>query len=409
METIQSFSRSGRAANLTLLTLRFPQSRGALNLSELGGLSPLALDGGSLSLEGILTPGETPGGTTVQSERWLSGRGRRSVGTILVIAGALLLAIPMSSAIGQPASGTATGARTHPSPSVTSGAHCVVGTNPYFPAYDPVSHDVYVPNLGSASISILSGTCKLVGKVTLPAGAEPAAAGFNPSNNLVYVTDTGLNHVYVILGTKLVRTIKSLTFSSPLGVAFDPAISNMAVANFGSDTVTFIHDTSVSFTTTVGSGPDLFAYDPTFGRLLVTNFYNNTVTSMSALYPFIQSDNINIAVGTEPAGIAFDYANGYDYVANQGSNNVTLIDSTGGHYGSISVGSRPLGAVWDQAKLSVYVANGGSSTVSVIKGSSVSRTIHGPSASVLKGIAFDEATDQVFVTGTGNGVVYIYS
>jgi len=328
---------------------------------------------------------------------------------ILFFGTLLLLTIPAIGATGGLAS-NAPRSTTGPVPPTThSVCKAAAGTNPLFDAYDPVNHEVYVPNLNSASLTILNGTCKLVAKVTLPTGAYPAAAGFDPENNHVYVTDAALSQVYVFSGTRLVNTITSSTFNSPWGVAFDPAISNMAVANYGSDTVTFIFGTSVSFTTTVGSGPYLFAYDLTFGRLLVTNFASANVTSMSGLFPFLQTDNINIPVGTQPAGIAFDLANDYDYVANYGSNNVTIIDSTGGHYGSVTVGSHPFGVVWDQAKLSVYVANSGSNTVSVISGSSVARTIYGPSGSGLHGIAYDEATDQVFVSGYTNKEVYVYN
>ena len=293
---------------------------------------------------------------------------------------------------------------------VASGTSCATGTNPSYQAYDPVNHDVYVPNAGSGTVSILSGSCKVVATITsLPSGARPVGAGFNPSNNMVYVTDDVLDQVYVLLGTTLVTTITSSSFVAPLGVAFDPGDDVMAVANAGSNTVTFIFGTAIDGSRTVGSTPWDFAYDPLTGRFLVTNYGSDNVTSMNAVDPFVQSDYISIRVGSEPTGIAFDPASGFDYVANYASDNVTVINGLGHHFHSIGVGTAVEEVVWDQSKLEVYVANFGTSNVSVISGVKVARTITGPSGSGLLGMEYDAATDQVFVTGYENGLVYIYN
>jgi len=293
------------------------------------------------------------------------------------------------------------------SPSVPSGTYCTVGTTPEFPAYDPVNHDVYVPNLGAGDVSVLNRQCGVIKTIPFPSGAQPRAAAFDPSNNWVYVTDQHLDQVYVISGTALVLTITSPTFKSPYGVAYDPGDAVMAVANRGSNTVTFISGGIVAFTTTVGNGPTMFAYDPFFGTFLVTNYKSNSVTAMDALEPALV-DDINIPVGTKPVGIAFDVADSLDYVADSGSGNVTVISGYGGLAGSVGVGTTPTGVVWDQAKLSIYVVNSGTHNVSVLRLLKVVRTIAGPSGSDLVGIAYNEASDQVFVSSSNSGEVYIY-
>jgi DNA-binding beta-propeller fold protein YncE len=290
---------------------------------------------------------------------------------------------------------------------VSSGTTCAVGSNPVFDAYDPVTHDLYVPNRGSANLSILNGACKVVATVTFAGVAEPYAAAFDTFNNWVYVTDQNLNRVYVLSGTKLIHTITSKMFHGPSGTAFDPAADYIAVANGASDTVSFIFDYAVFSAVTVGSEPSSFAYDPYFDRLLVTNWASNNVTSMNASDPGV--GNINIAVGTQPFGIAFDYATSNEYVANFGSHNVTVIDGLGYHHGSVSIGAGPEGVVWDQANLTLDVVSNGAETVSVIQGHTVLQTISGPSGVQLSGISYDEATDQVFVTGYASDEVYVYS
>lgn len=56
----------------------------------------------------------------------------------------------------------------------------------------------------------------------------------------------------------------------------------------------------------------------------------------------------------------------------------------------------------------MYVVNEGSNTVSVLQGPTVVRTIHGVSGAGFIGIAYDDATDQVYVTGSTSGKVYVY-
>jgi YVTN family beta-propeller protein len=327
--------------------------------------------------------------------------------SILVVAFALLMTMPNVGTTGQVTSAYSRGPAVNAVLSTKDGS-CTVGGSPQYAAYDPVDQDVYVPNSGSANVSVINGTCRIVATIALPSGAHPRVAAFDPVNNEVYVTDGHLNRVYVVLGMKLVTTISSSLFAGPWGVAFDPGTDLMAVANHGSNTVAFIAGTIVLGVTTVGSKPYEFVYDPYYGKFLVTNYGSDTVTSMEATNPFYTSGYITIPVGSEPTGIDFDQSNQRDYVANYGSNNVSLINGVGTEYGSVTVGTEPDGVVWDQAKLSVDVSNYGSGTISEIQGVTLGGNITGPSGSEFEGISYDAATDQVFVTGFHTGQVYIY-
>lgn len=275
----------------------------------------------------------------MRSERRRNGLG---LGTILVLVGALLMALPVVSATERLGPNAVRGGISS-SPAVPSGSSCGVGSDPLFDAYDPVTHDIYAPNYRSATVSVVSGACTVVGTVTLPSGAEPAAATFDPANDRVYVTGSGLNRVYELSGSSLALTIASSTFVSPWGIAYDPGDAVLAVANSRSNTVTFLSGNTVVGTTTVGSQPVKFAYDPFSDRFLVVNTGSDNVTSLSAIHPFDERANINIPVGVSPAEVAFDIADSEDYVADAGSNNVTLISGGGTQYGSVAVGSNPPG------------------------------------------------------------------
>ena len=218
---------------------------------------------------------------------------------------------------------------------VPSGTSCSAGDSPAWDAYDPVDHEVYVANQGAAvsgpdnqSLTILNGACKILAAVPLPSNGEPEGDAFDPVSNTVYVTDAVNDEVYVISGTKLVHTITNATFDAPYGVAFDPANGEMAVANSALNTVSFLSGYKVVGTATVGSGPFLFAYDPANVRLLVTNINSDNVTSMNAAAPTDEKANINIPVGLDPHGIAFDVTDSDVYVANVFSHNVTVITGT---------------------------------------------------------------------------------
>jgi DNA-binding beta-propeller fold protein YncE len=291
--------------------------------------------------------------------------------------------------------------------------HCAVGSHPAFDAYDPVNHELYIPNDLSANLSIVKG-CTVIATVTFAnSSAAPLAAAFDPANNDVYVTDSNLNQVYVISGASVIATITSPSFNFPYGILFDPGDGVIAVANEFGNNVIFIDSYNIIVgSNSVGLDPRLLGYDPYYARLLVSNAGSNNVTSMDAIYPSYQSHNINIPVGTTPFGIAFNYANDEDYVANEGSKNVTVFygTQTAGH-SSVAVGVDPAGVVWDQAQLSIYVANQQTGSVSVISDLSVVRTYHGPHGlTSFLGIAYDDATGKVYVTNYSvPGSVYVYS
>ena len=80
----------------------------------------------------------------------------------------------------------------------------------------------------------------------------------------------------------------------------------------------------------------------------------------------------NIPVGSYHVGVAYNPSNGYVYVTNWASSNVSVINgATNTVIGSIFVGSYlflsyPVGVAYDSSNGYVYVANSKSGTVSVI-------------------------------------------
>jgi YVTN family beta-propeller protein len=111
-----------------------------------------------------------------------------------------------------------------------------------------------------------------------------------------------------------------------------------------------------------------------------------------------------ISVGSDPDGTAADAVTGMVYVANAGSNSVSVIDGkTGTVTATIPVGSEPAGIAVDDDTDMIYVANHGAPTVSVIDGATntVAATLTVSTGGGPDAVAIDPATDKIFVTTSG--------
>ncbi|MFI5417782.1 MAG: YncE family protein [Candidatus Lutacidiplasmatales archaeon] len=281
---------------------------------------------------------------------------------------------------------------------------CAVGTKPVRPGFDPVNHYVYVPNYGSANITVLSGTCTLVGTITLPSGSQPVSAAFDPADNEMYVTDLNLNVVYVISGTTVVSTITNTAFAALESIIWDPGDNLMLITDAYADAVFAISGTAVIGNVSVGSSPFGICYDPYYNVIVVTNQLSYNITLLNAYSP-LSAPVGNVLLGsTTPYGCAYDVADHSDYIIT--GNNVTVMSGSGHILATIPVGKAPQGIAWDQAKLEIYVTNGIAGTISVISGTSVVKTIKGV-ATLPGGLAYDEVNDRMYVAAFSSGIVYI--
>jgi YVTN family beta-propeller protein len=284
-------------------------------------------------------------------------------------------------------------------------ATCTVGTDPEYSGYDPVTHEIYVPNELAGNISVLKGMCTLIGTITLPPGSEPFQAAFDPANNDMYVTDLALDQVYQISGLTVTATITG--FSIPQGITFDPGDNLLVVTDAGGGYVSFLQGTSVATTDSVGCGPGFIGYDPFFATLLVTNDCSSNVTILNAVTLAHVTD---VPVGNGPQQVAFDYADDMDYVANHGSGNVSVLYGSGALVSTISGFFAPVGVGWSQATLHIYVGNeGGGSKVFAISGTAIVAKYATASGALLQGIVYNDANDRMYVGAFGGSALYILS
>ncbi len=284
---------------------------------------------------------------------------------------------------------------------------------------DSATGDAYVA--AGANVSIIRGTT-FVTSVRVPGGANGGLA-FDPNDQYVYVT-TGGNNVVVLNGTTVLTTISVGTYldGGTWGAAFDPnngyvyvsyAVSNTVnyVAVIDGLTVTasinvsayYLEGAQLAFDSLTGdiyvaSGYSLLlingtsllgsvntslfgqfvVFDPENGFVYLTSFYDASgIVSVGKGLSVIST--ITFASYGIPSGAAYDSANGYIYVTNEGWDNVSVINGTE-VITSIPVGPSPVGAAFDPMNGYLYVANSGLPTcwvcsyqpgsVSIINGSS---------------------------------------
>ncbi|HZY69642.1 MAG TPA: YncE family protein [Thermoplasmata archaeon] len=269
---------------------------------------------------------------------------------------------------------------------------------------------IYVPNLYGSSVSVINGTCGVVGTIALPIGSKPYAAAYDPPNKDIYVTDGAHPVVYVIHNLTRIHVIHNASFTGGTwSIAWDPSANMMlCVALHG--LLVGISGTSINGSIHVGNSySEGMAFDSRANEMLITNYAHDNVTGVNASHPFTGAHR-SILVGNGPAGIGSDPATGYVYVANYQGKSVSVINGNGSYLGTIRVGSGPVGVAFDPAKKEVFVANRLSNNVSVISGLSVVRTLSSfPSPNnYLFGAVYDPATKLVYVTAE-NYKVFIVS
>ena len=233
-------------------------------------------------------------------------------------------------------------------------------------AFDSINRDVYVTNSGSNTVSVINDSSNTV-VTTVVVGLNPGRAVFDSINQNIYVSDFAQASVSVIDGqtNTVISTIP--VGNGPAGMVFDPNTDRIYVANFGSNTVSVINGVtnSVMSTLFVGAAPDGATLDLATDDIYITNYGSNSVTIISGLTNAIIA---TIAVGTSPEYAAYASNDREVYVTNRYSNTLSAIF---GHSPfvttTIAVGANPRGIAFNPINGELYVANNGAGSISVIR------------------------------------------
>ncbi|MGQ9571892.1 MAG: serine hydrolase [Dehalococcoidia bacterium] len=111
---------------------------------------------------------------------------------------------------------------------------------------------------------------------------------------------------------------------------------------------------------------------------------------------------------SQPAAVAVNASTGHIYVANAGTDNVSVISGvTGSVIATVPVGRAPRGLAVDPQANRIYVANSGGNDLTVIDGESNKVVATLSAGNVPSDIATDPNTGRVFVTNRGSGTLSV--
>jgi YVTN family beta-propeller protein len=243
-----------------------------------------------------------------------------------------------------------------------------VGNRPAFVAVSPNGAFVYVTNLSSQTVSVIDASTRTVIRNPITFG-RPFALAVTPDGGHVYVTKYLQGNVSVI-DTAINAVVATIPVGDfPWGVAVHSAGTRVYVTNLFSNTVSVIDTTphAVIATVQVGSLPFGVAVNPAGTRVYVANmnldvaqndYRISVIDTATHAVSTIQVGTASPPVGVNPAGVAVAPDGAHVYVTNQGSNDVTVIETaTNSVISRIPVGTRPPGVAVAPDGGHVYVAN----------------------------------------------------
>lgn len=219
----------------------------------------------------------------------------------------------------------------------------------------------YVPNELSNTVSVINTTTNTVIS-TVPVGNNPCGVTINHDGTKVYVTnfgnDNARGNTFTIINTDTDEVITKLVYSGegikPFGVAITPD-ETLYIASYGTDKVYAINLTAdYSTPINVGSKPLGVAITSNGKWVYVANRGSNSVSVINTI-----TNNVTatVPVGSEPYGVAVS-SDGNVYVTNQNSGNISVINTTTNTViATVNVGVYPHGIAVTPNGKTVYVAN----------------------------------------------------
>jgi len=304
-----------------------------------------------------------------------------------------------------------------------------VGRGPDDMAINPTTELLYVVNRFSNTVSVIDATTDLL-KSNIEVGESPNEIAVNPNTNKIYVSNAVLfgeneskDTVSVIDG-KTNKVSTNISVNEPGYIAVDTYTDLVYVAGF--DTVSVIDgktnkvSTNISVDSPGGIAVDSFPGLDKRGIVYVANshYEHGTVSAIDGDAP----DKVltNITVGEYPNTIAVNPITNLVYVANLGSDSVSVIDpfinnnfsnkdserDMGSVVANIPVGDEPEDIDINPNTNTIYVSNAQSDTVSVIDGKTNKVSTNIPVENP-RGIAVNPNTNTVYVTHRDSNIVSV--
>jgi YVTN family beta-propeller protein len=158
-----------------------------------------------------------------------------------------------------------------------------------------------------------------------------------------------------------------------------------------------------TITVPAGSGPNVVAVNPVTNKVYVANQGSDNVTVIDG----VTNATTTVTTGSIPIAIAANPVTNKIYVANVGSNNVTVIDGATNETATVPAGTLPWAVAVNQVTNQIYVPNEFSNNVTVIDGATNATTTV-PAGFYAFAVAVNPVTNKIYVANEyGNSVTVI--
>src|SRR5262249_45708134 len=269
-----------------------------------------------------------------------------------------------------------------PRPDCSARRAPIVGQVPRFRARFGVASDSHIVRADWAPV--------LTGKARRPSGSRPASCERVVSQGLTPMTT---RRVLTSLLGLLLLGVTTAAHAAPFAWVTTSFTDSVSVVDLATNSV-------VGMPIAVGDSPFGVAVHPSGALVYVANYGSDSVSVIDATTRMVIA---TVPVLDAPFGLAAHPDGSRVYVAHQFADAVTVIDTaTNTVLGTIPVGSRPLGLAVNPAGTRLYVTNQGSASVSVIDTgtNTVLTTVtvdNGPF-----GVAVNTAGTRVYVTNSSS-------
>jgi YVTN family beta-propeller protein len=278
---------------------------------------------------------------------------------------------------------------------------------------DPRTGRLYVPHGSNNSLDVIDANSKTyVGSVPGVAGVKGIALTSDP--NIVFTSNGGDGSVSVV-DIKAMKVLSNITVGgSPDAIAYDP-VHALVVDSLGSDnSVAFLNETTrkVVGTLSLPGAPELMAVDTTQGRLFLAINDKDEVVVIDPVSRSIVKTYKGCDIKS-PTGLAYDPDRQRLFVANSiphSANVVSVIDVLLDHcLGSVDLQHSPDQAAFNARLHHLYIANAGSNNLSVIDTDSLKPLGIVGTGRQAGTVAADPTNDRVFVAAATAGLIAVYS
>lgn len=274
---------------------------------------------------------------------------------------------------------------------------------------DPASSNVWVADTDAGRLTEIGDHPESI-RQNLTLGSHPCEVTYDPVNEVVFATQNPWSNVSALNLTTGAPLPSTTALQGPEGIALDPINQEVYVADYGSGSATAIYarnDTVAASFGVGGAGPQGVLFDPVTDQVLISN----SVGTLSVVNPQNNTilTHIHLGSSAQPGPMLYDPATHSLYVANRGSNNLTVLNaSTYQSTASLPAGNGPEALTLNTSSGDLFIAD---YTFAVTSAVSVVNPVTGSLVQTLpvgidpEGIYYDTASETVLVANAGTGSI----